>query len=152
MHPQGSASPSLRAQTALVNEMRRWASGQKVGKLPTPIVVMYLEPRETFKKTLAEFWDRAAVLTSIVDRLMLLQEFAERLVILHPKRRYSAVRRSNLKVRLGGWCWACKMRKAQHRHHVIQVQYGGLNRTTNGVALCEGCHAVVHPWMRKKEV
>jgi len=115
-----------------------------------PFVLGYIEPREVLKDALKEFWERARTSEAIVDRLLLLQEFAERLVYTHPRRRYASTRRRHLKIRLRGSCWACRMRPAVHRHHIIQVQYGGLNRSANGVGLCYGCHAVVHPWMRRK--
>jgi hypothetical protein len=131
----------------------RWSQGQRIGKNVgkiRPISVTYLEPREDFKATLVEFWDRVKRTLGIVERLLLLQEFAERLVIVSPRRRYSQVRRGSFKRRVGGQCWACHGGAAEHRHHIVQVQHGGLNRAANCVCLCKGCHAVVHPWMRKK--
>jgi 5-methylcytosine-specific restriction endonuclease McrA len=44
-------------------------------------------------------------------------------------------------------CWVCNAKVALVRHHVIQIQHGGGNWKLNIVALCEGCHAEVHPWM-----
>jgi 5-methylcytosine-specific restriction endonuclease McrA len=38
---------------------------------------------------------------------------------------------------------------ADVRHHIIQIQNGGNNRWQNIIALCNDCHAVIHPWLRK---
>lgn len=34
------------------------------------------------------------------------------------------------------------------RHHLIQLQNGGLNCRRNLVVLCDPCHADVHPWLK----
>lgn len=44
-------------------------------------------------------------------------------------------------------CWACGS-KATARHHIIQLQNGGINSRKNIVSLCEECHAAVHPWLK----
>ncbi len=33
------------------------------------------------------------------------------------------------------------------RHHIIQIQNGGLNCRKNVVSLCDECHAEIHPWL-----
>lgn len=47
-------------------------------------------------------------------------------------------------------CFVCS-RKSQHRHHLIQLQYGGINSKLNRIPLCRNCHVKIHPWMIKKE-
>lgn len=127
----------------------RWSQGQRIKAQSRPVVVAYLEPREDFKATIAEFWERVTRTLGIVERLLLLQEFAERLV--YREQSYSAIRKGSPGIkRPRGMCWACQSRKAEHRHHIVQVQHGGRNVLKNIVCLCRGCHAVVHPWMRKK--
>ncbi len=104
--------------------------------------------REHLSDVLNEFWQRAKEARSIVDRLMLLQEFAERHVFPTVKAR--KVRARHKRLREHRECWACRTPRAHVRHHVVQVQYGGTNDQDNLVALCHGCHAVVHPWLRKQ--
>jgi hypothetical protein len=43
-------------------------------------------------------------------------------------------------------CFVC-LRNATARHHIIQLQNGGLNSKKNLVSLCDACHSKVHPWM-----
>lgn len=43
-------------------------------------------------------------------------------------------------------CFCCDC-KATVRHHIIELQYGGLNKSPNIVPLCELCHLECHPWM-----
>lgn len=44
-------------------------------------------------------------------------------------------------------CFACRG-VGEVRHHIIQIQHGGLNSKKNLVTLCKGCHAEVHPWLK----
>lgn len=47
-------------------------------------------------------------------------------------------------------CFACRAGgRPIAWHHVIQIQHGGSNLLRNRVALCEPCHADVHPWLPK---
>ena len=50
----------------------------------------------------------------------------------------------------GAKCWICKA-PAEIRHHVRPLWRGGRNRHNNIVALCESCHATIHPWMIDQE-
>jgi len=43
-------------------------------------------------------------------------------------------------------CFACGL-PATARHHVIQLQNGGINSRKNVISLCDGCHAHIHPWL-----
>lgn len=46
-------------------------------------------------------------------------------------------------------CFGCRRADRQPLiwHHVIQIQHGGSNLLRNRVALCDDCHADVHPWL-----
>lgn len=52
---------------------------------------------------------------------------------LHPFRRF-------------GVCFCCGYR-ATARHHIIQLQNGGINSRMNLVSLCDSCHTEIHPWL-----
>ncbi len=43
-------------------------------------------------------------------------------------------------------CFCCGL-PATARHHIIQIQNGGLNCRKNVVSLCDECHAEIHPWL-----
>ena len=56
---------------------------------------------------------------------------------------------------LGGsrWrhCYCCGF-EADEIHHILELQYGGLCKDlVNLVPLCSGCHASIHPWMKKTD-
>jgi len=53
---------------------------------------------------------------------------------LHPFRRF-------------GVCFVCGL-WATCRHHIVQLQHGGINSKKNVVSLCDKCHAEIHPWLR----
>lgn len=40
-------------------------------------------------------------------------------------------------------CFLCE-KEPHHRHHLIQIQYGGQNTRKNIVHLCRSCHKEVH--------
>lgn len=44
-------------------------------------------------------------------------------------------------------CAVCCGGRALQWHHVLQVQFGGSNTPRNRIALCEACHASIHPWL-----
>lgn len=45
-------------------------------------------------------------------------------------------------------CWVCARVTQLVRHHVIQLQHGGSNWHLNIFAICDGCHAEIHPWLK----
>lgn len=45
-----------------------------------------------------------------------------------------------------GRCFVCEG-WATARHHIIQLQNGGINSRKNLVSLCDGCHAKIHHWL-----
>lgn len=61
-------------------------------------------------------------------------DFGDRKGRLHSFRRYGA-------------CFVCGD-PASCRHHIIQLQHGGINHRLNLVSLCDPCHAEIHPWLR----
>lgn len=45
------------------------------------------------------------------------------------------------------FCFVC-LGMADVRHHIIQLQNGGLNSKRNIVSLCYKCHSDIHPWLK----
>lgn len=60
-------------------------------------------------------------------------QFNETRGTLHPFRRF-------------GVCFVCSG-PASARHHIVQLQNGGINSKKNIVSLCATCHAKIHPWL-----
>lgn len=132
--------------------MKTWRNGQVIDPVQLRAqAVASIRPCQSIAVTLREFWDRAEGLHEMVDRLMLLQEFADRHVYTKLTWRYGNTRRFKVRRGLAVQCWACRVNAAHCRHHIIQVQHGGPNKVTNCICLCRGCHAVVHPWLRPKD-
>lgn len=107
----------------------------KASKAPTVAV--------TFRAVIREFWEGVTT----TNRLARLMAFAERTV--QTNQSYYQNRKTKLPM-VRGQCWACRRRKAEHRHHVIQLQHGGTNSPRNLVAICRWCHGEIHPWMPVK--
>lgn len=107
------------------------------------------------ERDLTQFW--AASARKTCDRLALLKKYAGiQWATIPPemlkgrRRQYLGYKRRVLKSAGFGNCWVCLVRTALSWHHVIQLQHGGDNRTNNLVAICEGCHAEVHVWLKKE--
>lgn len=43
-------------------------------------------------------------------------------------------------------CFIC-LNNADVRHHIIQLQNGGINSKKNLVSLCNSCHKKIHNWL-----
>jgi hypothetical protein len=101
----------------------------------------YREPNAS----LASFWQRVAYGT---HRLALLKEWAEK--GFHREASYADTRAEPAPQPLGERCFVCN--GPRHlRHHIIQIQNGGVNLRENVVWLCNACHEEVHPWMARSE-
>ena len=85
-------------------------------------------------------------------RIALLVQMSRKVFIQNEQRRKKLRSRfdekKNLYYRLYGFCGVCNGR-ANVRHHIIQLQNGGGNHGLNLMRLCYGCHAEIHPWLKK---
>ena len=70
----------------------------------------------------------------------------ERLV--YYRKRFDELGPKAIRSSSGACCAACG-RLADIRHHIITLHHGGDNRSKNIVALCNTCHAIVHPHNEK---
>jgi hypothetical protein len=106
----------------------------------------------TEEKALREFW--AAAGDPAIDRLNMLRIFAEIAIVRPADWDYAGVRdgagtNPNVTLSAPNGCFSCGSRRQPlNWHHVIQVQYGGSNGPRNRVAICEPCHAAIHPWVK----
>jgi 5-methylcytosine-specific restriction endonuclease McrA len=144
MFRRDSSASQRSGSTAILKSMTIWREGQPVkerGKYQP-------SQRRDFGTVIAAFWARAK---AGAPRLALLIEVSE--VEVWSRGTYRNRRRTHggtLRCDVSGQCWACRKRKAAHRHHIIQLQHGGPNKRRNLVGLCIWCHVEVHPWMPVK--
>lgn len=116
---------------------------------------------ELLKSLLLEFWSRfgdrraSGVGFSSSDKLTALKTLS--LVVVPYKRqkvlpeRREQFNESKLKLhpfRRFGMCFVCG-NPAHVRHHIVQLQNGGINSKKNLVSLCNPCHEQIHPWLSK---
>lgn len=76
------------------------------------------------------------------DKLSLLRYFSR----LRWHRRFGWASRAEFEKSGIEWrqrCAVCR-NKAHHRHHIIQLQYGGRNIPQNIISLCRDCHKKIH--------
>jgi len=88
------------------------------------------------------------------ERLSVLIEYSN-MVIFKPKSLFKkrtefnqikkTLHRAELKINTK--CFVC-LEQANCRHHIIQLQHGGLNQKKNIVSLCSSCHSLIHPWLK----
>jgi 5-methylcytosine-specific restriction endonuclease McrA len=90
--------------------------------------------------------------TSFQQRLDALRDYAKNIVV--PRKLSPEAKRRHFQQcvdwRPEGSCFLCRQQSAAVRHHVIPVSKGGTNRSLNLVGLCHYCHALIHPWLRKR--
>lgn len=98
-------------------------------------------------EVLNEFWGEVSVAGA--DRIAILRLFAELAIVRPDDWDYAEVRAQSAEhTLLLEQCFACRSGdRLVHAHHVVQVQHGGSNTSRNRVALCNLCHAAIHPWM-----
>ena len=48
-----------------------------------------------------------------------------------------------------GICPACESERTSETHHIIPLDYGGINDLLNMVKIGFKCHNAIHPWMEK---
>lgn len=46
-------------------------------------------------------------------------------------------------------CGACVSAKADVKHHIVPIAFGGINSDINLLKICDGCHRLIHPWMSR---
>lgn len=137
---------------------------------PAPLLHSTLEEmREAFKRRLVsakpmkgqtankafltEFVQQSKRISDKCNRILLLQTYADIVIVMrdgtslrHARRSFNSIKNSRFKLS-GQTCWACGM-EAQVRHHIIQLQHGGLITAAKNVRLlCKDCHSEIHPWL-----
>ena len=86
-----------------------------------------------------------------VDRMGALRRFAELAIFRDGDWDPAVIRATSKQHNLRAQhCFGCAAdNRPLNWHHVIQIQHGGSNLLRNRVALCDPCHADVHPWLPK---
>jgi hypothetical protein len=88
-----------------------------------------------------------------LQKLTLLQTYAAIVVVLRDdhslrqaRRSFNSIKHSRFKLE-GSSCWVCG-NAADVRHHIIQLQHGGLMTAAKNIRfLCNSCHTEIHPWL-----
>lgn len=61
---------------------------------------------------------------------------------------YDDIRTTKLGPIVDQHCFVCAAKDVRLvRHHVVQIQNGGSNHYRNLIAICQHCHAQIHPWL-----
>jgi hypothetical protein len=84
------------------------------------------------------FWANSIL---IGDRLRTIQE------INSLRCEFDALKKTTFRKLHRAFCWTCE-RRADVKHHVVELKNGGANVEHNVVPLCHYCHCRVHPWLR----
>lgn len=76
----------------------------------------------------------------ILHRLLLLSNYKQVTSLEYKTRRFK-------KYKPEGICKCCKIRDANVKHHMIQLQNGGQDVWWNRIDICNQCHEKIHPWI-----
>lgn len=122
-----------------------------------------MHANEFQKQALEDFWFRFGGKAangrgfSKDEKVRALRWLAE-LVIPYRKQKTVAERRHDfneskgvlhkMNIARNSTCFVCGGPRSA-RHHIIQLQNGGLNSRKNLISICDECHALIHPWLSK---
>lgn len=103
-------------------------------------------------EALNEFWKAFRLSDHKEVKIHILQVMANRIFLRDEDRRKklraSFNEKKNRYYSLYGFCAVCR-KKANVRHHIVQLKNGGGNHGRNLIRLCNMCHESIHPWMTK---
>lgn len=143
--PSESEPPLTRAEWAAFADTLAQVVKRSAARLPSNVVRM---ARETLAINEADALDQF-YREAEQDRLGALKRFAELAIVRPAEWDYAEIRtRSQEHYLRAGECFGCKASdRGLAWHHIIQIQFGGSNFLRNRVALCDACHAAIHPWL-----
>lgn len=106
------------------------------------------------RKYLTEFWWKFNLVNTYKDRMDLLKMAAN-----PPWPRVTAKLHTKLrgKYRKLFWkllafdiqeCVVCNERRAEEKHHIVPLSFGGINEDIGLLKICLQCHETIHPWMK----
>jgi hypothetical protein len=96
----------------------------------------FITPEETKKRLKVLKWYSDIIIKINTDKSKKRKQFIE-----------SREEFIDLNDKLHSKCFAC-IKPSNCRHHIIQIQHGGLNSHKNLICLCNQCHAEIHPWLK----
>ena len=112
--------------------------------------------KKIIRRDLRIFWEAFGKYG--INKIELLREFSEKIYNYNPQRR--KVRRffnkdKNLRLSkeeiIYARCYVCGDSPVI-RHHIIQIQHGGVNVRENLIRICRTCHEKIHPWMYERRI
>ena len=111
------------------------------------------------KKLTSEFWEmfggnkNDGTKFDRDEKLQAIKILAETIIprksqqtLQYRRERFNKVKQHRHSIKTNNLCFICGG-KAQCRHHLIQLQNGGINSKRNLISICNKCHADVHPWL-----
>lgn len=114
------------------------------------------------KQTINEFWQKFGgfkndgVNFDEGEKLQAVKIIAETIIprksqqtLQYRRDRFNHVKLHRHSMKSHDLCFVCSG-KAQCRHHLIQLQNGGINSKKNLISICNDCHAKVHPWLSSR--
>jgi HNH endonuclease len=149
-YPEGFTGADLRRQLGIKETPAQKHARRKHTKARRKELGMICV-REQFK-VLKKFRKRWKLAHGLPYKIELLKEMAQMKFNnpRPPEQRRAAFEKRKKFMRI--WYRDCKVcgNPSVHRHHIIQVQNGGMNEEVNIMPLCENCHASIHTWMEVK--
>lgn len=99
------------------------------------------------KKSKGAGFSRAEKLAALVEWSGVVIPYYKQLSLRTRRAEFDEAKASLHSMKRFGRCFACGS-SATCRHHIVQLQNGGINSKKNIVSLCDPCHAEIHPWLK----
>jgi hypothetical protein len=126
------------------------------------ITIMNNTSNDIHKKLTTEFWAKFGggkndgTMFCQIEKLQAVKALAEIVIprksqqtLEYRRTRFNRVKPHRHSMKTHSLCFVCGG-KAQCRHHLIQLQNGGINSKRNLISICNECHAEVHPWLSSR--
>jgi hypothetical protein len=91
-------------------------------------------------------FDRTEKMNRLKQMAEVVIRYNQQQTLEYRRERFNAAKQSRHLLKGYPDCFVCGD-PATERHHIIQLQHGGINSKRNLVSLCHGCHCQIHPWM-----
>jgi len=120
-----------------------------------------IQPHLQLKIKLLQFWERFGgkkqrgegftkdeKIAALIDYSKIVIVYRNQTSIAHRREKFDGIKSvmHKMHIRRNSVCFACGG-APDCRHHIVQLQNGGINSKKNIVSLCNSCHSKIHPWL-----
>lgn len=121
-----------------------------------------LTPTKIYRILITEFWDKFGgkknngknykekdKLNALITMSKIVINYRKQNNLEFRRDKFDNVKYKRHNLKTHNNCFVC-LKKAEHRHHIILLNNGGINAKRNCISLCYKCHKKIHNWLYGK--